>query len=305
MIRLALERPLVSRGGDRFVLRSFSPVETIGGGWVVDSAPFSGRPQWPEGIADQAPAIRLAALVERRPLGLEVSAVPAVLGVAPKRVAEVVDASGLIRAGEFLVTAGAVAKVREAVAQALEEFHRQNPTHLGMPLETLRQSLSRRGAAAEPGIQQLIESAALSVDGSVVRARGFKPRLEGDNELMGKVVGLIQAGAATPPSVAELETALKVPGVMEALKLAGRSGQIEAVDRERYFSSSALTQFREVVARIGAAGPITPQALRDETGLSRKFLIPLLEWSDRTGLTIRSGDSRLLARRRTTPVGGA
>jgi selenocysteine-specific elongation factor len=92
--------------------------------------------------------------------------------------------------------------------------------------------------------------------------------------------------------------------LLDALKAAVRSGRVEAVERERYFSSSALARFRETVLRIGAASPITPQLLRDETGLSRKFLIPLLEWSDRMGITLRSGESRALARRRTTPVGG-
>lgn len=304
LIRLALERPLVARGGDRFVLRTFSPVETVGGGWVVDPAPSLGRPQWTTGIDSDSAEIRLVALVERRALGLPLNSVPAVLGIAPGKVDQVVVASGLVRSGVFLITAGSVAKASEVVLNALEEFHRENPGAPGMPLETLRQSLSRRGAAGVRAIEQLAGTGDLTIDGSVVRQSGFKRRVVGDNALVEQVVGLIEAGNLTPPSVAELEASLKSSGLVEALKLAAKSGRIEPVDRERYFSASALARFREAVVRIGTAGSITPQALRDETGLSRKFLIPLLEWSDRTGLTIRTGDSRVLARR-TTPAGGS
>lgn len=305
LVRLALERPLVCRGSDRFVLRSYSPVETIGGGRVLDSAPSPGRAQWPEGIADSDPAVRLRALVERRATGLELGSVPAVLGVAPRLVDQIVAESGLVRAGQMVVTRESVASATEAALQAVGEFHRSSPSQAGMQLETLRQSQSRRGVAAEYAIAQLILEGALIAEGSVVRAKAFQLKVAGRDQLVEKVVALIEAAGLTPPSLSELESALKTPGLPDALKAAVRSGRVEAVERERYFSSSALAGFRETVLRIGAAGPITPQLLRDETALSRKFLIPLLEWSDRMGITLRSGESRVLARRRTTPVGGA
>jgi len=127
----------------------------------------------------------------------------------------------------------------------------------------------------------------------------------GGDALVERVVKLVEQAGLSPPAAAEIEAELKVAGVMDALRFAARAGRLEAVERERYFSASALAGFRETVTRVGARGPITPQGLRDETGLSRKFLIPLLEWSDRTGLTVRSGDVRVLGRARRTPAGGA
>ncbi len=305
LIRLAVERPLVTRGGDRFVLRTYSPIETIGGGWVVDSAPTPGRAQWPGGIDDPAVAVRLAALVARRPAGLEVESIPAVLGIAPRLVDQTIQNSGVVRAGRYLVTMESVVQASEAAGELVGRFHQTHPAQPGMPRETLRQSLVRRGAAGEYAVDQLIRQGELVVDAGLVRAKGHQAKSSRNAQLVEQVIGVIEAAGLTPPSITELQASLKSPDLVEALKEAARSGRIEAVDRDRYFSGAALEQFREAVRRVAARGLITPQALRDETGLSRKFLIPLLEWSDRIGLTLRSGDTRLLARRRTTPVAGA
>ncbi|HSR15350.1 MAG TPA: selenocysteine-specific translation elongation factor, partial [Gemmatimonadales bacterium] len=80
LVRLVLDQPVVARGGDRFVIRSYSPVRTIGGGWVVDPAPPRRAP-WPEPLLSRVPARRLAGLVERRREGIPVAAIPAALGV--------------------------------------------------------------------------------------------------------------------------------------------------------------------------------------------------------------------------------
>jgi selenocysteine-specific elongation factor len=305
LVRLSLERPILARGGDRFVLRSYSPIDTIGGGWVVDPLPFPGRPRWPEGIADAEPSTRLGALVERRPLGLEAILLPAVLGLAPREMEPVIAGSGVIRAKDYLVTPVSVSTAATIAEGVVTDFHKAHPSDGGMPLETLRQSLSRRGAAAEVAIEQLVAASRLLVHGSLVRAAAFQPRVQGGNDLVDRLVALLERAGLSPPSTPELEAQLKVSGIMDALRLAARAGRVEAVERDRYFSSTALAGFREAVARIGAGGPITPQVLRDEMGLSRKYLIPLLEWSDRVGLTIRSGDGRVLVHRRTTPAGGA
>jgi selenocysteine-specific elongation factor len=305
LVRLALERPLLARGGDRFVLRSFSPVGTIGGGCVVDPMPFPGRPRWPDGIADPNPAKRLGALVERRPAGLEYSALPVVLGLVPREAERVIAESGVVRVRNHLVTRAAVSAAAAAAMEGVADFHRRHPAENGMPLETLRQSLARRGAAGELAIEQLLETAELVANGSLVRNAPFQPRVEGGSELVDRLVVLLEQAGLTPPSISELEGQLRVGGLADALRLAARAGRIEAVDRDRYFSAAALAEFRQQVRKVASHGPITPQALRDETGLSRKYLIPLLEWCDRSGLTARSGDRRVLVRPRVTPTGGA
>ncbi len=305
VVRLALERPLVARGGDRFVLRSYSPVMTIGGGWVLDPMPSPGRPRWPEGITDSTPVARLRSLVSRRPTGLELELVPVVLGVSPREASQVVRSSSLVVGAGHLVTSEAVAAATEAALSLVAGHHRAHPVETGMPLETLRQGLSRKGPAAEIAIDRLVAERRVLVEGGTVRSPEFRPRVAGGDALVDRVVMAIELAGLTPPAAAELEAELKTRGVLDALRLAARDGRVEAVERDRYFSRAALTGFREAVSRVAARGPITPQALRDETGISRKFLIPLLEWSDRTGLTVRAGDARILGRHNGMTAGGA
>ena len=90
LARLALEQPLVARGGDRFVIRSYSPVSTIGGGRVIDPSPPR-RTTWPAGLAASDPIERLQALMERRQGRLAGEQVPLLLGSTPAEAAALLD----------------------------------------------------------------------------------------------------------------------------------------------------------------------------------------------------------------------
>jgi glycosyltransferase involved in cell wall biosynthesis len=78
------------------------------------------------------------------------------------------------------------------------------------------------------------------------------------------------------------------------LRLAAARGRVEAVERDRYYAREALERFTEVLNDLGRAGVIIPATIRDRLGISRKYLIPLLEWADGQGITVREGDGRRL-----------
>ena len=84
------------------------------------------------------------------------------------------------------------------------------------------------------------------------------------------------------------------PDMAAILRLAASQGLLQRVTPERYIASSELRRFAEVVREVGAEGEVKVAALRDRLGLSRKHLIPLLEWSDRARVTVRRGDTRVL-----------
>lgn len=197
----------------------------------------------------------------------------------------------------MLVTSGAVEAARDRARALVAAWHAGHPSDAGMPLETLRHGLLRWGAAAGVALRQLAAHREMVTEGAIIRSVGFTPVRTAGAELMERVIARVEEGGLTPPTLAELVAELKVPGVAEALKAAVQGGRLEAVERERFFSRTALARYTEQLRTIGRAGPITPQALRDATGLSRKFLIPLLEWGDRTGLTVRAGDVRQLTPR--------
>ncbi len=97
--------------------------------------------------------------------------------------------------------------------------------------------------------------------------------------------------------MAELEREFPGSPVRALLSHFARNGTAEPIDAERYAAKGALAEFRAALeAALVELGPATPAVLRDRLGLTRKYLIPLLEWADRRGVTRRAGDARVLAR---------
>jgi len=123
---------------------------------------------------------------------------------------------------------------------------------------------------------------------------GFVPRVSGGDAEMERIVRILADANLAPPSVAELERSTGWRDLYPLLRLAASRGQVEAVERDRYYAREALERFTGVLNDIGQTGPIVPANVRDRLGISRKYLIPLLEWADGRGITIREGDARRL-----------
>ncbi|HEX5387567.1 MAG TPA: selenocysteine-specific translation elongation factor [Gemmatimonadales bacterium] len=298
LARLRLESPVVARGGDRFVLRNFSPVTTIGGGRVLDPTPPARRAAWPAGLASDAPSERFHALVERRPQGFDAAAAPVLLGL-PARWADEVGRRDqrLRRVGEHWVLARAFRDAESRALEALRNFHRRQPAERGMPLETLRRALRAPGWLAEAALDSLAADRRIRAVHGLASMSGFEPRVEGGDAEVDRLVEIIDRAGVAPPSVPELERETGRRDVATILRLATARGRVEPVERDRYYGTGALRRFAEVLREVGAAGDIHPAALRERLGISRKFLIPLLEWADARGITVRTGDARRLAPR--------
>ena len=103
-----------------------------------------------------------------------------------------------------------------------------------------------------------------------------------------------------PPSAAELGSAAQREDMPAILRVAAAAGFIVPVERDRYFARKALEEFEAALRDLGGQGEIAVGALRERLGVSRKFLIPLLEWADREGVTVRIGDTRRLRASRVT-----
>ena len=106
-----------------------------------------------------------------------------------------------------------------------------------------------------------------------------------------------RAASLTPPSLAELERQTGRRDVAAMLRLAAASGRVEPVERDRYYTRGALDRFVAAVAEEGRPGRTSYRQLSGRRlGISRKYLIPLLEWADGKGITVRLGDARRLKR---------
>ena len=295
MARLKLERPLVTRAEDRFVLRSYSPVTTIGGGSVLDPNPPARKALWPEGFASAEPGARFRAALARHPEGILVEGLPLVLGIPKSAASDVARAEPAARLlGDLWVKKDAVDEVGGRALSLLREYHRLHISEPGMPLETLRHSLHAHDLVIEAALTDSLRSGRVRRIDGVVALAGFVPRVAGGDPAIERVVALLREANLTPPTIAELERASGRRDLVAVLRLAMARGQVEAVERDRYYAREALEQFTAVLNELGQQGEIVPAAIRDRLGITRKYLIPLLEWADGKGITVRVGEGRRL-----------
>jgi selenocysteine-specific elongation factor len=302
-VRLVLETPLVARGGDRFVLRSFSPVTTIGGGTVLDPHPAA-EPRLPERslTLTQTPGERLAVWVGEAGLsGVRPGDLPVRLGILPGDVSGVIAAAGkgVLSCGEWLTSRSAAAAAAERLGALVADHHDRHPIDPGMSLQALRATLQAVPDAIVDAVIDLgVRKQLLEPAGGVVRRPGWSPSLDrGASDARSAIAGRIAAAQWQVPTVAELEREFAGAPVRALLAHLAREGGVEQVDQERFAAPAAMAEFRSrLEAVLGELGQATPAELRDRFGLTRKYLIPLLEWADRRGITERRGDARVLAR---------
>jgi selenocysteine-specific elongation factor len=293
--RLSLEKPLLARAEDRFVLRSYSPVTTIGGGRVLDPLPPRRRTLWPAGLASRDPGERFRSLLSRRPGGISAPMLPIALGLSRAAASTVARGEPSARLlGDLWVTNVSIEQVGARALGLLKEYHRQHLSAAGMPLETLRHSLRAPDVVVEAALADFGRAGRLRRSDGIVALAGFAPRVVGGEAEIDRVVGILLDAYLTPPSIPELEQSTGRRDLLPLLRLAAATGRVEAVERDRYYTREALEQFTGVLKDLGEKGSIIPAQVRDRLGISRKYLIPLLEWADGRGITVREGDGRRL-----------
>lgn len=310
-----LETPVVARYGDRFILRSYSPVTTIGGGIVLDAHPSKHR---------RADAVLLEAL-ERRERGdvrevlrmtLRSRGVPLSLERLLQLAETDREASG--RAAEELLERGEWVKLlsekqwkivaRETLEESaasvralLEEFHRNNPREAGMDKETLRTRLFSRWAPGDfDGMLRLLaERGELETrEGRVAlpgKGRSLTPEEEKEKDALRRA---IEEGGFSPPLFKELLELLGLDArkARDLLGMLTEEGLLEQVNQDYYLGRGRLAEAEEKIrAIIGEKGRLEVADLKGALGITRKYSIPLLEHMDRQKITRREGDYRVLS----------
>jgi selenocysteine-specific elongation factor len=305
--RIVLDEPVVARAGDRFVLRSASPVATVGGGVVSDPHPPYRRARpWPSpGLP--APERLGLLLAEAAGHGVDRSGLAVRLGVPPAAandlVARAVAEERGVTLGARLFDTAALDALGARLEALVERHHAQAPLEPAAPLQAIRAQLGGAPELVEESLRRAARRGAVEIDGGGIRRGGWTPRLTAEQQ--GALSGLaesLRAAGREPPSVAEL--AERGPGVPALLRLLERDGAVVQVEPDRYYAADAL---RALVAALRAGTQegheYSPAELRDLLGVSRKYLIPFLEYCDRVGVTARRGTGRVVTRER--PLSGA
>jgi len=301
MARLRLETPVVARWGDRGVLRSYSPITTIGGFVVVDPWPAP-RPRRPTADPDREsadPVVRVRAFSQSRGDGLPLTDLGVRVGIATGQQANVLrsvlDGAETVSVAGSLLSQVVVATLRREALEVLRSFHAQHPLQQGMPVALLRQALGHPRLAEEVLIE-LGHTGQIEMQGGRARIKGYQPVLSAGQERAGTdLLAALTAAGAEGRTLEELQLNGSLESFAELAEYYVRQGTAVRVGADRYYLRSSLDALaRQALAEIARLGAATPAQLRDKLGLSRKYLIPLLEWLDLRGLTLRSGDARQL-----------
>lgn len=298
---LDLGAPIAARCGDRFVLRSLTPVATIGGGVVAELDPprrWRGREEsWASLLGADPEAAERAAVALTGGRGLDPADLPLRSGAwrGPEQGAP----AGTERVGDRLFGTGWRERARRSALELLAGAHARRPRLPWEPLETVRARLERAFAPAlcEAALADLAAEGRLERRGAEVRLTGHEARLDADERgARDRVLARLREGGLAPPGPAELaELCEGDRGLLnDLLRLLVEEGRVVALGPELFLEAERERELRAVASRVLAgATPAAPSDFAAGTGLSRRQLIPLLEYLDRIGWTRRTGEGRV------------
>ena len=289
--RIVVDEPIVTRTGDRFVLRGGSPLGTVGGGIVTD--PLAPRRARALALDSDDPAASLDQFLhEAGNAGVDLAELPVRLGVGRAALDMLLRSPERWAAGDRAYAASARDAIALLLLDTLREHHLANPLASGAPRQWLRTRVRAPEAAVDSVVDGLLREGRIVVEQGDVRLADFAPRLsEKQQALATQLVARIEAGGVEPPSVEELATAMgQPPAELAAVsRVLIREGALVTVEPNRHYSLSSVMELTgRLDAGMVSGADYGPAELREFLGLTRKFLIPFLEYCDREGYTIRN-----------------
>ena len=313
MCQIVTQEPLVALRGDRFVVRNQTAQGTLGGGVVVN--PFAQRHRKVETqVTEQLAALQTADLGQACHAYLEICpqfAVPLdeIYHAVNAQEEEIISLLGQderilpfpdTRQPEAYSVATKWQRLVAEVEKLLTVFHTQTPLAQGMEMESVRSQLR---LSLTPKIfrivaERLIEQGIVVRHESLLRLPSHTVSLSPEEQdTAAQLERRIQEGQFTPPDVKGLEEALQLPRkqLNDFLAVLESQGAIVKITPDFYISGAILDQAKGALTNhLTAHEEITAAIFRDLLGISRKTAIPLLEYFDRSGLTVRVGDVRKL-----------
>ena len=309
--------------GDRFIIRQFSPVVTIGGGVVLDAAPLP-RQKKDSLVAflqalniqasrietlqtealqtEAASSILMARLARRSVHGLTIADAIAETGWRRERIeatlADSLHAGRVLRIGDRYVTGAGVAELEEHLVQAVQAFHGAHPLVAGIGKEQLREPFHLLPEVFLFVLEHLAERGRLSVSGELVHLPGRGVVLKDEEAASKEMIESAFAGAGLKvPALGKVLAGLPIDQVRarKLVTLLLRDKILVKITDELVFHRTALDGLRALLlARKSQSSTIDVGAFKEMTGVSRKYAIPLLEYMDRERVTRRVGNERVI-----------
>jgi len=305
--QLRLSHPALLLPGDRFILRQFSPVVTMGGGVVIENTPprrISNRETYSDllrkvGVSDRASSLT-ARIRAQGARGLSMTEVVARTGWRGSEITALLpQMPDIVRMGESLVDRLAAEMTRKSLITAVEVFHRQNPLVAGISKEELRGRFPEvQPPVFEQIFQESVREKKLELAGEWVRLPGRSVVMQDDEAESKKIIETAFSTAGLKvPALYEVLAGLKVDKTraQKIVTLLLRDKVLVKLSDELVFHHTALEDLRRrLQAEKAKSERIDVARFKDLAGVSRKYAIPLLEYLDRERVTRRVGDVRVI-----------
>jgi selenocysteine-specific elongation factor len=315
LVQLRLDRDIVTPRGERFIIRSYSPARTIGGGRVLDANPGRHK-RFDQSITTrlEATAYGSAADIIRKHLvgaaarGMHIDELRKALDVDDGTLVAALDAADIIAivGKQKYCDSSTYASLKEAILREVESYHRANPRHHGVAAASVQRQLSADADIFEHAIDSLISEGRLARSRNLVSLPSFDPLAgltERERTLAEQLEHTFLEAGLTSPDLDRIVGADKVK--RELFRLLTESGQLVKLrthDRDRNFVlhrntlESIVERLRD---RFSDSRGFAVSDARDALGSTRKYVVALMEHLDATGCTLRIGDLR-----RIRPQGG-
>jgi selenocysteine-specific elongation factor len=296
-----LKSPVVAQAGDRYIIRRFSPLDTVGGGEVLDPCPSRRRKKdslqdlevFEKGLLSEKIATKVRKSLLR---GMGKAEVEGWIKAEVPAITDAVDTlkgqGVLLQFDELLLHAEAFHGFKRDIMKTLEAFHKQNPMKAGMPKEELRVRMK-----AEPRLfTKLVSSVEeVRVEKSLLMLRNFSASLSGEDKE--RILRALEEKGFQVPQKSELaaELSMNEKQLTDIMKLMNNEGSVTRINDSVYMSTSAYDRMLELLkGHFGAREEMTVAEFRDLLGTTRKYALPLLEYMDSRRITLRVGEVRKL-----------
>jgi len=307
--RIRLSQNSLLLPADRFIIRQFSPVVTIGGGVVLDAAPMRGSQQVKQvtvedflkaAAADDTESMLTMRVARRWYRGLTIAQAVAETGLRKQeiesRLGKPLAAGTILKFGDLLFYSAAMATLTTLVPQTLSAFHERNPLVSGMAKETLREQFALGPEVFAAVLDTLVRGKKVELAGDLVRLSGRGVVMKDEEaESKKKIEDVFSKAGLKVPALYEVLEGLKVDRVraQKLVTLLLKERVLVKLSDDLVFHRSALEQLRTMISVQKAKSRKMDVALfKEMTGVSRKYAIPLLEYLDRERVTKRVGDAR-------------
>jgi selenocysteine-specific elongation factor len=271
---------------DRFIIRRFSPVTTIGGGVILDIGPTRLRRD-----ENASPSEWIEILLQHSSFGMAPDELIARTGMAPAEIeAATRGHPSIVSLPGWLTTRESVAAHRQKILERIRQFHAEYPLLPGIPREDLR------GDVPAPLYHALLEHPEIAAEGEIVRHRTHRVVLQhAEEHARTSIEAAFEKAGLTAPAVADVlaQSGVESGRARTLLQILLREGRLVRISDDLVLHQSALDRLLADLASIQGTKLSIPE-FKARSGISRKYAIPLLEYLDRRKVTRREGDARVV-----------